>query len=1485
MILNEDAVFSKLCKNPVYIVLMNGKSPLSSIILKATGDYFSHACIAFNDDLDPLYSFGAKSKTMQKGGMGFCISKPTDLSVFNKQAYYAVYVTYVTDEAYAKMKERLSYFTTNANKMIYDYVGLLNVWMHQSSDNRTRAYFCSRFVMDIIGAGIKLDKLPSLYRPQDIASMNNISLVNRGFDFHNYDKKITQKNEKLLKQGKLNPDDIIFEDVSSVIQKDFKSKHDMNLSQFEKMRLSDAAIQVYKQKLPSLSHVRINNNTKGYIWIDKKTDMPAAIVNVEEKDDGFTWIQAFEIFVPYKGHGLSKDILNVAIRELKATNLSVNKDNQVAIKIYKSYGFKTYKTTESMYFMSIDKNAFDDNDDEDIYDESTIMESVSPKIYFLSNTNMDGKVLSPRIPSNFMTKNGYEESKTPRVCFSTSIDGSLMGLSQNLKDKDLYVHIPNSEVSVYKPSVKQVPDCKITGEVWVKDKVNIKCIGKIKVIKDKGLPGHRYMYGDGKSAELYDWDWKWEEKYSINESVIIESYNPHYTYSKLSSQKEISDFKNSMKIVFNSNDKPTDKLIKSMKKIEDNGTVIGYIGFSSYKIDGKKYLGIGNFMVLPQYQSKGYGANIINDIININKNKYDEIYCYVEESNTRAISFYKRVGKVGHLTDYGYYYVVLYSSLKHINESTIMESKNPYSKAIKDISSTPKIEYDRKAIRSKYSNIIFNSLKQQFSKKYKVCYTQVDNNYGMHDIVIYISTAVNAKEYYKSIDYGTNDYCDIIHQCTYTANKIYRIDDFNCYIILGDIIFFIYGAIVDNSGETNNTVEVDYCFDIDIVADLNTIGSKTNIEKSEALIVLQELMVNKIKDIKFDIYKDMLVFKNIDELVYNKISSKLKSPHYFNMRKVFNSKKQGTLYLISDKININESTILETGLPFKLYHGSRYLFDELRPFGIDFGNSFQDPGWSLFTWTKHASAMGWGCWEVFRHLSKIDDKIVLNGCLNSQTTVLWQSVYNYLKENIHKYSEKDLSFYVYTIPTRSEYEYGLGHSSNTPNCITIRTDHIKYSEVNKYILTIDLVDKYCKIVPDGYKPTGKEYGLNKRLTSFFMKYDYMYQPEVKKSINNAIKNGEISPGDDISVFLKDNNIDLKTINFKERLDDIISNESTIEDFEIEAETGFYDKHNRWNPIVIINGEQYRHRVECLIMRQNKLFVAKSNTGALLIPGGGVDKSLSDEEQVYNECKEEARILVENIKPTGYAYLRRTGVSESAKRLPKEQQWVGSYTEIYIADYAKDFTGFIDYCDRDSEMIRGDFRPISEIVDKLVPEWKLALIDANYISVATEALKSYKDPKLALKRRMGIKRNNAVKLGDFSNVAKSAPTPQAQTISVPSPAVSSSAPSSAKPAQTTEETKEIPETVKANANRLLCKEIASYPKFSGCYYNMDYPLYNGNGHAIVGWKMTGVHYNDFDSFNMHRDRIYEYCSKIFEDTNPGYGLKMDKKTNCIYITEI
>ena len=147
------------------------------------------------------------------------------------------------------------------------------------------------------------------------------------------------------------------------------------------------------------------------------------------------------------------------------------------------------------------------------------------KLYHLSKMNMDGNRITPKVPSNYFTKYGYEDATKPRVCFSTSIDGCLRGLSQNLKDKEYYVHVPNGKYKTYKPSTKEVPDCKVTGELWITRPVDLKCIGKIKVIKDKGEDGILFNYGSH-TGELYDWEWKWIERYDNNdENVIKESTN------------------------------------------------------------------------------------------------------------------------------------------------------------------------------------------------------------------------------------------------------------------------------------------------------------------------------------------------------------------------------------------------------------------------------------------------------------------------------------------------------------------------------------------------------------------------------------------------------------------------------------------------------------------------------------------------------------------------------------------------------------------------------------------------------------------------------------------------------------------------------------------------------------------------------------------------------------------------------------------------
>lgn len=168
---------------------------------------------------------------------------------------------------------------------------------------------------------------------------------------------------------------------------------------------------------------------------------------------------------------------------------------------------------------------------------NNINESKSDDLYFISENNMDGKILQPRIPNNYFTKNGYEENQTKRVCFSTSIDKCLMALSMNCKGKEYYVHQPVGEYTIINPTIKDVPDSKITGEKWITSPVKIKCVSKIKVLDDDGKDGKKFNYGEN-TAELYGWKWEY-----INESIT----NENHFISKDDINKKDDDIYNSLK--------------------------------------------------------------------------------------------------------------------------------------------------------------------------------------------------------------------------------------------------------------------------------------------------------------------------------------------------------------------------------------------------------------------------------------------------------------------------------------------------------------------------------------------------------------------------------------------------------------------------------------------------------------------------------------------------------------------------------------------------------------------------------------------------------------------------------------------------------------------------------------------------------------------------------------------------------------------------
>lgn len=130
-------------------------------------------------------------------------------------------------------------------------------------------------------------------------------------------------------------------------------------------------------------------------------------------------------------------------------------------------------------------------------------------LYHISEKNLDNAILYPRIPSNYMTKNGYEDNKTPRISFAKTIDGALMGISMRVAGKKLYIHIPDNDKQYIIKNItnKQVPDSSITGEAWITVPVKLKCIGQLEIIGDANEDGITYKYGDNK-AELYKWKWK-----------------------------------------------------------------------------------------------------------------------------------------------------------------------------------------------------------------------------------------------------------------------------------------------------------------------------------------------------------------------------------------------------------------------------------------------------------------------------------------------------------------------------------------------------------------------------------------------------------------------------------------------------------------------------------------------------------------------------------------------------------------------------------------------------------------------------------------------------------------------------------------------------------------------------------------------------------------------------------------------------------------
>ena len=171
----------------------------------------------------------------------------------------------------------------------------------------------------------------------------------------------------------------------------------MNLQRLRKVKIDDRVIEKYGTLMPGLHHLRTTNNCTGYLFLDPnskpKKDRPVCYYNVQRKKDEnygeVVWLQGIEVDEEYQGRGLAKQLLQMAIANDGVTNLAVNKDNEVAYRLYTSMGFRQYNTNGSMINMQLPKKKLkevhiDHTDDNMLMFENQVViftEALSQKSY------------------------------------------------------------------------------------------------------------------------------------------------------------------------------------------------------------------------------------------------------------------------------------------------------------------------------------------------------------------------------------------------------------------------------------------------------------------------------------------------------------------------------------------------------------------------------------------------------------------------------------------------------------------------------------------------------------------------------------------------------------------------------------------------------------------------------------------------------------------------------------------------------------------------------------------------------------------------------------------------------------------------------------------------------------------------------------------------------------------------------------------------
>ncbi|WP_075981863.1 hypothetical protein [Bacillus massilinigeriensis] len=166
-------------KRKVYILLTDTGTIFTRMIKLYTKKPLNHASIAFDEQLQEVYSFGRKKQ--RNPFIGGFVRENTRKGLFEK-AKCAIYCCSLTDQQFQEINRIIDEMDKHKHHYRYNLIGLVAVMLNMEFE-RKNAYFCSQFVASVLEeSGIRLvkNKPLSLVTPNDIKESPQLELVYEG---------------------------------------------------------------------------------------------------------------------------------------------------------------------------------------------------------------------------------------------------------------------------------------------------------------------------------------------------------------------------------------------------------------------------------------------------------------------------------------------------------------------------------------------------------------------------------------------------------------------------------------------------------------------------------------------------------------------------------------------------------------------------------------------------------------------------------------------------------------------------------------------------------------------------------------------------------------------------------------------------------------------------------------------------------------------------------------------------------------------------------------------------------------------------------------------------------------------------------------------------------------------------------------------------------------------------------------------------------